>query len=328
VVKNILDLCFDLTRADVVGNDGTHLIQHHSSKVNVQANVRSLQSLTQNKSQMGHYFFEHRNLRRGRGKNNNQNNNASKQKKEQQQNNRPNNKGKQKETNEKQSQQDEKSQEQNHDNTTAEEDLDVLVTTNLYLIKKIFNSDQDYLGKMFSYFMHPNHRFAYMFEYLKQAKYEANYDEKIANMSLLDYAKYLQNNPDDKNIVRLSNWMTRSLTHSSPQASLGDNHVELATVILKEKCVVLLYDKMAESIRRLEKLFTWRDANDDSSTCIGTMLERPIIDETMVNEKDRELWQLLSGLNELDIQLYRNVCLIFHEQGIELFGKLFYDMVA
>merc|ERR1719491_2054740 len=131
----------------------------------------------------------------------------------------------------------------------------------------------------------------------------------------------------DNHKERLSNWMTRSLTLSPPTAVLTENDVQKATQILKEKCLVLLYDKMEGSIERLKKLFFWESdiKKVGSQKCLNDLSSENPFDEKILTEDD-EAWKSISAYNEWDIMLYENLRLLFQKQGVEIFGNLIEDM--
>ena len=80
------------------------------------------------------------------------------------------------------------------------------------------------------------------------ATWEPTYDPALASMSFLDYGR--SNRAED-------NWIVRYLTNRK-QGPLSYYYVELATEVLRTKCLVGFMDYYEESIRRIEKYYGFK----------------------------------------------------------------------
>lgn len=105
---------------------------------------------------------------------------------------------------------------------------------------------------------------------------------------------------------------------------LSQDDLELAKKILLEKVLVLLTNRMKESIGRLSTYFNWEFFPEKESCTIDTVSEQEDIfnkkDHTMLHE-DTEEWEILASLNLLDKELYEYIAYLFDSQGDIIYSR-------
>jgi len=164
----------------------------------------------------------------------------------------------------------------------------------------------DHRGRMVTMLRHPVERAHSLFHYLAQATWEPTYDPALASMSFLDYGR--SNRAED-------NWIVRYLTNRK-QGPLSYYYVELATEVLRTKCLVGFMDYYEESIRRIEKYYGFKEKKEG---CTQYYIDTPVnkYPHPPIEVGSVE-WNLFARINKYDVKLYENAELIFQEQGIFL----------
>jgi len=112
--------------------------------------------------------------------------------------------------------------------------------------------------------------------------------------------------------------MVRYLTNEMVKP-LSWYHLELAIQILGDDCVVGLFDRLEESIRRFDRYFGW-DAIEPVQN--RTVCERYLIDNWVTTTpedadivyKGSDAWNLLELKNGYDIRLYESATTLFETQ--------------
>ena len=193
-----------------------------------------------------------------------------------------------------------------HDLGLVQSGLADVIYTHLLHPSTLLFENTNYKGRLFALFRHPIDRAISMYYYLQKATWERTYDKSLNQISLLEYAK------SDK---AEHNWMVRILVNKL-MGGVHDDDLMVAKEIMRDKCVIGLYDNLSESIGRFESYFHWKFGSNDQKKCQDDLLnhgvnrnKHPAIDETS------EAYQVLYQNNELDIQLYEYVVQLYDEQG-------------
>merc|ERR1711862_602723 len=109
---------------------------------------------------------------------------------------------------------------------------------------------------------------------------------------------------------------------------LTEYHVELATKILKEKCVIGLTEDYENSIRRFQQFFAWKRFNHTVG-CVNRFVHLNPINKfaydlynvTILSE-ERPEWEILKEREKYDLQLYKNAKELYDLQGSIIFERL------
>ena len=114
-----------------------------------------------------------------------------------------------------------------------------------------------------------------------------------------------------------NNWHVRYLTNQLTKAFVDENDFKLAKEIMRRKVLVGLLSDKDESFARFSKQFKWSSSDPQVNECQTRKLQwdwslrNP--HEVEVLEGNR-LWQLISGQNKYDMQLYEYAKVLFEEQ--------------
>lgn len=167
-------------------------------------------------------------------------------------------------------------------------------------------------GRAFAFLRHPVERAVSMFYFLKKHNVAA-----VASMELEDYCK----SPHVEN-----NWMVRMLSNKMT-GEVGEDDLEMAKNLLKEKVIVGLLEQKDESMKRFEHHFGWRYTENPQrqSACRTRILVGDYRTNESAKSKIKEgsqAWSLLMWQNKLDMKLYKYAKALFLQQGTELFNDM------
>jgi len=174
--------------------------------------------------------------------------------------------------------------------------VDVIVSSRFLHVSGLF--DPYHRGKAFTILRDPIERAVSTFYYLRNAKWERNYNAEFQNMTLLQYATR-----EDTS----SNWMTRWLTgkHSAPYVEPSDLH--FAKEVLRRKFLVLLTSDMLQSVNTLISYMNW-EPDKSQYQCIQHNVDMVVKHNKSMHPKliniDPKVRQALIQKNLLDIELY------------------------
>lgn len=167
-------------------------------------------------------------------------------------------------------------------------------------------------GRTFALMRHPVERAVSMFFFLKKHKVAA-----VAAMELEDYCK----SPHVEN-----NWMVRILSDKMT-GDVGENDLEMAKKLLKEKMIIGLLEQKEESMKRFEFHFGWRYTENPQRQ--ESCRTRILVGDYRTNESAKskikegsQAWSLLMWQNKLDMKLYKYAKALFLQQGTELFNDM------
>lgn len=167
-------------------------------------------------------------------------------------------------------------------------------------------------GRAFTLIRHPVERAVSMFYFLKKHKVAA-----VASLDLEDYCRsqHVENN-----------WMVRILS-GSMTGEIGDDHLETAKKVLREKVIIGLLEQKEESMRRFEHHFGWRytENNQKQTSCRTRILVGDYRSNESAKHKIKEgsqAWSLLMWQNRFDMKLYKYAKALYLQQGTELFHDM------
>jgi len=178
-----------------------------------------------------------------------------------------------------------------------------IVTSYLHEGAALFTDERK--GRLFTVMRHPVRTSESLFYYLGYATWERFYKKEYANMTIEEYAT---------SPMLMDNWMTRYLTREET-GTLTEKHVELATQILAQKCVVGLINELDETIMRLQHYFGWK-VSKEAPNCLNYYLHEHKMNvhkHKQVKEGSHD-WNVLAERSRFDIQVYENALSIFKEQ--------------
>ena len=116
-------------------------------------------------------------------------------------------------------------------------------------------------------------------------------------------------------------WVTRSLSGSTKSEILNEQHLEVAKLILREKCLVGLFDRMTETFDRFQRFFHW-DAGLNTN-CADNLLLFTEVDPISLELKSSRTKEILEKRNQYDKELYQYVVdhLFDDESSIDYYLK-------
>ena len=150
------------------------------------------------------------------------------------------------------------------------------------------------------------------------------YNPSLSRMSIEEYARsrYIENN-----------FMTRYLI-DKPGGRLTHADMLLAKKIIKFKCLVGLYDDIAESSSRFARYFGWR-SDGQAARCAARAVaagDRPVLGHptSTRGENDRMssrtsvragsgAWRAIAAQNRFDVELYEFARRVYRVQGEQIF---------
>jgi hypothetical protein len=124
-------------------------------------------------------------------------------------------------------------------------------------------------------------------------------------MTLEDYATlgYAENN-----------YLTRFLSNKMG-GKIDSLDLAIAKKILKEKCVIGLYDEFEKSVHLFEQYFKWNTKGDGKTreSCIQQLVDKVKENNAVHNEirKGSKEWSLLARQNMFDLELYDYITSLF-----------------
>jgi len=168
-----------------------------------------------------------------------------------------------------------------------------------------------YKGQMFAMFRHPVDRVISLFYYLRSATWEPTYNPSLRNMTLIEYAE---------SELAESNFMVRALANKM-EGALSEHDLELAKLILKQKCVVGLMDRWDASMDRFDFFFNFQSdgtRHEQARQCRTSLRDKggsnkhkhPDISHTSAAYLE------LERKNGLDLQLYDHIQKLYVEQEL------------
>jgi hypothetical protein len=175
--------------------------------------------------------------------------------------------------------------------------------------------DGTHRGRVFSMFKHPVRRLESLFYYLQKATWETTYHPEWKDISLVDWGKQHKGE---------KNWIVHKLVNKSVK-SLTLDDLELAKKIVREKILVGLEDKFAESIHRFNIYSGIDDSSDERQSCISSLVKEPKDGDKRASrarnadphpkvEKGSEVWNILAK-DSLDVLLYEYIEELYEQQG-------------
>jgi len=203
--------------------------------------------------------------------------------------------------------------------TDKPETVDAIVTHMLFRAASTLKGSE-YNGRMFTVLRDPLERTVDIFE---KDKLDGKHD--LSDETTLE--EYLHDEFTD-------NWLTRTLTNEYvKQITLDD--VELAKLVLREKCIVGLSELLEESFDRFAKYFQWDMLNLQHQKCAREVLkisekstehiEREESDVVTVTipEKGTHEYDLLATTNSMDMLVFKYAQELFQEQKYSLFDDMY-----
>ena len=188
--------------------------------------------------------------------------------------------------------------------------VDLVISPRLAQAASLFGPSKQ--GRAFAFLRHPVERAVSMFYFLKKHNVAA-----VASMELEDYCKssHVENN-----------WMVRILSDKM-MGDVGEDDLEMAKNLLKEKVIVGLLEQKDESMKRFEYHFGWRyTENPQRQAACRT---RILVGDYRTNESAKskikegsQAWSLLMWQNKLDMKLYKYAKALYLQQGTELFNDM------
>jgi len=199
--------------------------------------------------------------------------------------------------------------------------VDVIVSSYLHEGSALFT--ERHRGRLFTIMRHPVDTAISLFSYLGKATWERNYNSKLVNMTLWDYAQ------SNSTALRIDNWMTRYLARKI-HGNLEPAHLELAKEILEHKCLVGMMEHFVES---MERIHSYLGLTDDVKATDGGKRRRMSkqttgmecvkefnAKKTNTNQHetfkpgDKE-WDLLAKKNQYDMELFQFATKLWNRQG-------------
>uniref|UniRef100_A0A6S8S394 Sulfotransferase domain-containing protein n=1 Tax=Ditylum brightwellii TaxID=49249 RepID=A0A6S8S394_9STRA len=194
---------------------------------------------------------------------------------------------------------------------------DLFVTPHLHYASHKLLSFPEHKGRMFTVFRHPIERaIARHSAFIKENQSGApGTNPALAQMSLADFAQSEYSSKD---------WMTRFLVNKRT-GTITPADVKVAKEILRKKCLIGLYDKIEESIERIERYFGWFKNNEIERVCHQNQIAAARAQDTedYMYEVGREesidvgseVYELLVNNNVNDMEVYWYAVALFGEQG-------------
>lgn len=183
--------------------------------------------------------------------------------------------------------------------------VDVITTQYLHEGATLFDGEQ-HRGRCFTLIRHPIERAVSLFHYLPVATHEPTYDPQLQYISVEMWAK-------SKRIEH--NWMTRFLSNELV-GDLTPRHLEIAKIVLREKCLVGLLEEKSESWLRFQKFFGWEFYTKEMSDCKDELLNWNWSGKHLHDliQEGSPAWNFVYKHNLLDMELYHYARQLFVEQ--------------
>lgn len=148
------------------------------------------------------------------------------------------------------------------------------------------------------------------------AQWEPTFSSATSLLSLREYAESTHAD---------YNWLTRELSGAKIR-NVTEEHLKIAMDVVRRKIMVGLLSRKEETMERFEKYFDWKYRVNPKNQEICR--ERLLSKGSNINEHKEEVaipgtttYQLLVSLNQLDLQLYRYIEVLFDQQAAFVSSK-------
>jgi hypothetical protein len=170
--------------------------------------------------------------------------------------------------------------------------------------------DDEHQGTVFALLRHPVSRAISLYYYLQKAHWEVDYDPKLKNVTLEDFADSTANNP-----------MTRSLLGKKQHEMITRIELNQAKDFLSTKVLIGLSERMRVSVQRFGHYFgtenngwddneKWKECSRKAINQGSNKNPHPAVDE------NTSAWKALAEANKYDMELYQLAVDLFRTQGI------------
>jgi len=216
-------------------------------------------------------------------------------------------------------------------NLVSSDIADVISSPSLYETTNALFTEEN-RARLFSFFRHPIDLAVGWYNHISHATWDhVNYSPDVKSMTLAEYASssYIVDNP-----------ITRMLTigpDDDHSRALTKDDLKIAKEIVQRKCLVGLYRDRLGSMARFGRYFSsgwnhrWESIEGGEEeqqrkilSCRKKVIQKG--DKTMNHglavEMGSEEWELLTKVNELDLELYQHI-----EKLYEIQGKKIFDVV-
>jgi hypothetical protein len=180
---------------------------------------------------------------------------------------------------------------------------DVIVSSRFLHAASLF--DPEHQARAFTIMRDPVERMISTFYYLREATWEREYDDKLKNMTLLEYAKR-EDTP--------TNWMVRYLTGNMMKSTVNGEDLELAKKVLEKKFYILLTKEIDIGIDTFLRDMKYK-VSDDDMKCVRDEMSKisDRLSYPKVNMTSSAV-RLLQTKNDLDTELYEHAVKLFTRQ--------------
>jgi len=176
-----------------------------------------------------------------------------------------------------------------------------------YTIEQLF--DFSHKTRVLAMFRHPVDRLVSKFYYLQMATWEKTYKEEWRDISVLEWAQYINGD---------NNHMVKKLAGKLQNITATEIDLNFAKKTIKNRFVVGLVDDMAESMRRFDVIMGINDETKFYESCnreyFGGGKKKTNSNAHPYIGAERYTYQLLAEKNDLDVQLYNYVLELYEEQ--------------
>ncbi len=202
----------------------------------------------------------------------------------------------------------------------VESHIPQLIFSPLFVESSSLLFDPQNQGIVFAMFRHPVERVVSLFYYLQKATWEPTYNPTLANMTLLEYA----NSP----LVE-ANFVMRSLLNKFTE-KLSPDDLEVAKEILRRKIIVGIVNDFGDSLAAFEAIMNlepnWHVYTEHEdiaegrrsfiSSCIQGLKKGKGSNKHTHKEvhTSSEEYKILEKKNAWDVELWRHIQEIYHEQ--------------
>jgi len=200
---------------------------------------------------------------------------------------------------------------------------DVIISPLLKEVTALF--DTTYRGRFFTVLSHPVQRAVSTFFHLQHRAKETGDANlvRFINMTLKEYA--------ESDLVE-SNYMVRSLVNK-PTGALLPTDLYLAKIILRQKFLIGLSDKMDQSLERIRLYFGWHAVDhyrlgvfQRVNECKAQYLSEGHISKNRIVhaqiDANNPIWALLHQKNWADVSLYEFARDVYRQQQESLFPNM------
>jgi len=176
-----------------------------------------------------------------------------------------------------------------------------------YAIEQLF--DFSHKTRVLAMFRHPVDRLVSKFYYLQMATWEKTYKEEWRDISVLEWAQYINGD---------NNHMVKKLAGKLQNMTATEMDLNFAKKTIKNRFVVGLVDDMAESIRRFDVIMGINNKTKLYEKCnreyFGGGKKKKNSNAHPYIGAERYTYKLLTEQNDLDVQLYNYILELYEEQ--------------